>query len=335
MSVSEITNLTKELTYPGFKVYVHLLSTYTHEWQKYNLRDIAVQLDISKTTVHRGLSDLVEKQYIKTKVSEKLTAISIQAHRSRSETIQEQHCSESETMEFPIRNIKRERVYYFIFINIIFLFLDKDNILSLSDIPYKGQNIVPDLKQFEDIVPDLKQSYKIQGETEENTNQLKLYKQKRYIVNEIQQIYSLNEEFYEKLQDIGIRVNDKLKAQLDYVGAEEVTEIYDRIMWDEAIRKPSTIFLKEVGKVAREKRKAEVENGKHASNYLTWAGSREFSLTQIYDQCKSFKNWSKEGIIGEWKKRSSYFGYTEPEMNLFQREVIEKELGEEKSDLED
>ena len=145
----------------------------------------------------------------------------------------------------------------------------------------------------------------------------------------------MNEEFYEQLRNIGIKVNDKLKAQLDYIGAEEVTEIYDRIMWDEAIRKPSTIFLKEVGKVVKERRKEEAENRIHASSYKTWAGSREFSLRQIYDQCQSFKNWSKEGIIREWWRRSSYFGYTESEMSLFEKEVIEKELEEGKDFLEE
>jgi hypothetical protein len=293
----QVITLMNELSNQGFKVYMYLLDTYTHEWQEYSLKNIAIQLNISKPTVHRALNDLAQKQYIETNKDKSLIAVRIQTPCFTDET----PCFTDETPTVHIRNIKRERVYIFILLNIIFLILNKNNFLSLSDIPYRGQNLASSVSSVKQPVSSVKQP---------------------------EQIYSLNEEFYEQLRNIGIRVNDRLKAQLDYVGAEEVTEIYDRIIWDETIRKPSTIFLKEVGKAVKEKRKAEAENRTQTSNYRTWAGSRELSIREIYDSYKNSKNTRKEKLIEFWRKKSSFYGYTEAEMDLFQEQVIEEDFEE-------
>ena len=301
---NELVTLSIDTDLPthAVRLFNYFMGTYTYEWQEYDLEVISKKMEISKTTLYRALKGLVKKGYVeKTQTAKNLTRIKIQSLNFKSEI--ENFKSEIETA--PIRNIKRERVYIFVLFNIIFWILNKNIFSSLSDIPYR-ENKISDLKSS---------NFRSEIFTE--------------------QIYSLAEEFYQQLQEIGIRVNDKLKAQLDYVGAEKVTEIYDRIIWDAAIRKPSTIFLKELGKAVNEKRKVESENRRQASNYRTWAGSRELSLQQIYQEYKSYKNLSKEQIIKLWRDKSTFFGYTEHEIDLFKKEVIEKEIEEGENSMEE
>ncbi len=284
LSNDEMLTLLDELTAQELRVYMYLVSTNTHEWTEHSIRKLAKALKAGRRTIQKNLESLKSKQYIETKQAETFTAVRIETRWSQMEP----PWSQTEPPSFTsIRNIKRERVYYFILLKIIFLFSNKNYFLSLSDIPYMEQK--GGVKWSH---PGVKRSHPPEK-------------------------YSLTGEFYEQVRDMGIRMNDKLKAQLDYVGAEEVTGIYERIIWDEAIRKPSTIFLKELAKAVKEKQKAETENRRQASNYQTWEGSRELSLKEIYDSYRRNRNMKQEKVIKFWKEKSKYFGYTETEIAEF------------------
>ncbi len=302
----EMLTLLDELTAQELRVYMYLASTYTEEWTEHSIRKLAKVLKAGKTTIQRTLKSLKEKKYIETKEAESFTAVRLKRGCTQNGTQEQVICTQNGTQEqvictqngtpnVPIRNIKRERVYIIFLLNIIFLFLNKNNFSSLSDIPYRVQKGVPEMGH---PVPEM-------GHPEQK--------------------YSFSEQFYQQIEELGIRVNAELKRRLDLLGAEKVTDLYYQVTWDNSIRKPGTIFLKEIMKAYEKKKKEKDERQKEASNYRTWAGSRELSMRDIY---LSYKNLSKEKLIKSWRNKSKFFGYTEEEMDLFEEQVINEEIKE-------
>ena len=289
----EMLALIDELTAQELRIYLYLLSTNTQEWAEISVRKISKALKAARKTIQKALVGLMEKNYIKIKENEEFTEIKILGGGWQPKWPPGQ--PKWPPHEEHIRNIKRERVYYIFLFNIIFLFLQKNNFLSLSDIPYREQK-----GGSESGHPGSESGHP--------------------------QIYSLGEEFYQQIRELGIKVNDELKQRLELLGWEKVSDLYYQVTWDNSIRKPGTIFLREITKAYEEKRKEEAENRKEASNYKTWAGSRELSLKEIY---LSYKNMKKEKLVKCWRDKSSFFGYTEEEMSIFEEEVINKEIKEE------
>ena len=304
----EMVTLMRELSGPGFKVYMYFMSTYTHEWQEYDVKVINEETDISRSAIYRALNDLIKKGYIKkNETPQRLIRIRVERSSPKSGTGN----PKSGTGIQHIKNIKRERDYLFILINIIFLILNRNISLSLSDIPYR-ENPIPKVGL---------------ANPKSGTG-----------IEQINLFSSFSEEFYQQIEEMEINLNAELKRRLEYLGIDFVSDLYYRTIWDRRVRKPGTIFLREVLKAYRKKRddEKEVEEKRveETGKYFSVAGSRELSMRQIYDEYKSTKNFSKEKIIESWRRKSIYYGYTESEMNLFKREVIDKEVeeGEERMD---
>ena len=116
--------------------------------------------------------------------------------------------------------------------------------------------------------------------------------------------YELDENFYSALEDLGIRVDDELKGLLKFVGAYEVTAIYNRIMWDSTIRKPATIFLKELDKACKAKR--DQIDDRPIPEVFSVSETRSESLEWIFN---SYPH--------SFEEAATYYGYTLPEIEKF------------------